>query len=75
MNVRVIIGAVLVLASCWPVYLGLAALAERDYLATGLALGLAWVLARTGVELLAQHDKAQEAVRARSSGDRHIDAG
>lgn len=39
-------------ASCWPVWEGLRALSERDYVATALALSLAWLLARTGLELM-----------------------
>lgn len=45
-------GVMLAVASCWPVWLGLGRLSERDYLATMLALALAWLLARTGLELL-----------------------
>lgn len=71
MNVRVVFGLVLALASCWPVSLGLAALSERDYLATGLALGLAWVLARTGVELVSLHDQGRAQLPRHSPRDRN----
>ena len=56
MNPRSLLGMALAAASCWPIWLGLAALAERDYLACGLGLALAWLMARTGLELLRLQD-------------------
>ena len=53
MTVIRVLGSLCALASCWPVYAGLGAISEKDYLAGLLALGLAWILARTGVELVA----------------------
>ena len=46
-------GAVCALSSCVPAWHGLAAIAATDYLGAALALGLAWILGRTGVELVA----------------------
>lgn len=46
-------GVTCALLSCLPAWHGLAAIAESDYLGASLALGLTWVLARTGIELVA----------------------
>lgn len=51
MNWRSALGAGLAAGACWPAWHALALIAERDYLAASLALGLVWVLARAGVEL------------------------
>jgi len=64
-----VLGVVLAMVSCWPVYVGLGAISERDYLAGGLALGLAWVLARTGVELVAMTQSSTKASSG-APGDR-----
>ena len=46
-------GVTCALLSCLPAWHGLAAIAESDYLGAILALGLTWILGRTGVELVA----------------------
>jgi hypothetical protein len=47
-----ILGFILGAASLWPVANGLAAIDTGDYLGALLALTLAWLLARTAVELI-----------------------
>lgn len=50
-NGLMILGGLCALTSCVPVWLGLQTLASGDHLGAALALALAWVLGRTGVEL------------------------
>ena len=52
------LGLLVALAACWPVWRGVAALAERDYLGCTLTLVMAWLLARSGVELIESADAA-----------------
>jgi hypothetical protein len=49
-------GALCAVLSFVPIWYGLAAIARSDYFGALLALILAWVLARTGVELAAMGD-------------------
>jgi hypothetical protein len=51
MTARIALGGALALASLWPVWQGLRAVAGEDYLAGLVALALAWTLARMAVEL------------------------
>ena len=53
-----LVGVLLALAACWPVWRGVAVLAERDYLGCALTLVMAWLLARSGVELIDSADVA-----------------
>ena len=46
-------GVICALLSCLPAWHGLQAIAESDYFGATLALGLTWILARTGIELVA----------------------
>ena len=46
------LGVALALLALWPLAHALDAIAVRDYLGGWLLLGLTWVLARTGVELV-----------------------
>lgn len=57
MRVEQIAGVGLAIGACVPVWRALSALSEGDYLAAGLGVVLAWILARTGVELLAIADR------------------
>jgi hypothetical protein len=51
MMAKRIVGLLCCVFSCVPVWIGLGALQRADYLAAVLALALAHVLARTGLEL------------------------
>ena len=46
-------GVLCALLSCLPAWHGLSAIAQSDYFGATLALGLTWILGRTGVELVA----------------------
>ncbi len=46
-------GVMCALLSCLPAWRGLAAIAQADYLGALIALGLTWILGRSGVELVA----------------------
>lgn len=71
MKARTIIGMALAVGSCWPVYKGLAQLAEKDYLAAFLALALAWLVARTGLELVMMADASDAPITRTIAGRRH----
>ncbi len=75
MNLHNAFGFVLITCSCWPVWHGLATLADRDYLATALTLGLAWVLARTGVELVGLGETRSQRPVVRSTVERQSGQG
>ena len=55
-------GTLCALASCWPVWQAMGALSRSDHLAALIGLGLAWILARTGVELTMLADRDRPAV-------------
>lgn len=46
-----VVGVALGVASTWPLWHALGAVAEQEYVAALLLGGLAWLLGRTGVEL------------------------
>lgn len=65
-------GVICVLLSCLPAWHGLEAIAQSDYFGATLALGLTWILARTGIELVAMSDATaadRAATHGRNEGD------
>lgn len=50
----------LAVASLWPLWRGLASIDAGDYLGAVLALAMAWLLARTAVELAVAAQRGRE---------------
>ncbi len=62
------LGIALALLAVWPMARALDAVGAKDYLGGVLLLGITYVLARTGVELVAAVRPGTEAIPSRSPG-------